>query len=335
MTQIMAKQFPCNWLVENYFEMESVCMLFSEPGTYKSFLAMDLAYCVANGMPWNGNQVTKGSVIFVAGEGQRGLQKRFKALDDKYQGSQANINALEKPLALMSSESVDDFLEEIKQNNIQPVLIVFDTLHRNFGFGDENSSRDFGVVLSNVDRIIVETKATVLLVHHCGHGDKTHSRGSSSIRASLDTEYQLINKGRGAVLKCRKMKEFEHPAELCFQLKAVEVTVTTGKTDAAYLELVDSSSVAAKPSRDHSVLNSLKEAVRTCGVPIPKHIIAKRPELAQKLWVDILEWKNRSDSDLAQDLPKQQSRQHTFNRSKTSLINSRVVEVINNFAFIL
>ena len=46
-----------------------------------------------------------------------------------------------------------------------PVLIVIDTLARNFG-GDENSSADMGAFVRNVDQLRAKWGATTLVVHH-------------------------------------------------------------------------------------------------------------------------------------------------------------------------
>ncbi|MCC5856210.1 MAG: AAA family ATPase [Idiomarina sp.] len=335
LAQIMKQTFTSNWLVDNYFEKNSVSMLFGEPGTYKSFLAMDLAFCVANGIEWNGNAVAQGDVLYIAGEGESGIQKRFKALEDKYDLAPQHICISSKPAQLTSLTSVQEVLGAIENAGVDPVLIVVDTLHRNFGDGDENSSSDFGKVMRHLDEIRVVTKATILLIHHSGHGDKSHGRGSSSIRGSLDSEYKLVKKGTGAELKCCKMKEFEQPQSLHFKLEQVQVKLPQGKECSAYLELVDPSAIAPKPSREQVVFQALETAIKANGVPISPNVTGNRPELTNKKWVAVDEWKQQSYNDLAQDLPKKSSQQQTFNRSKTSLLDGKKVEIIGDFVFIV
>ena len=90
------------WLIKSHLEVESIAMIFGAPACAKSFLAMDIAFCVAIGIDWNGNSTKQGGVIYLAGEGHNGISKRFKALESKYQTSANNLYLSEIP-ALLST----------------------------------------------------------------------------------------------------------------------------------------------------------------------------------------------------------------------------------------
>ena len=47
----------------------SFTMMYGAPGTGKSFLAIDMALSVANGLPWHGYETKQGAVLYIAGEG--------------------------------------------------------------------------------------------------------------------------------------------------------------------------------------------------------------------------------------------------------------------------
>lgn len=327
LSDILAQSYHLNWLVEDFLERESIAMIFGEPATYKSFLAMDLAFCIGAGIDWNGKPVMQGQVIYLAGEGFSGIQKRFRALEEKYGCSQQGVFVSSKPAQLIDRSSVDEVLEAIDKQANDPVLIVIDTMHRNFGSGDENSSRDFGVFMNHLDLIKSHTKATIIFIHHPGHGGKGHSRGSSAIRGSLDAEYQVKKQGDVIELTCSKMKEFEEPASQFFKLKQVEVQVTTGMVSGAYLEEVETGALSGKVNRDTQVLNILKSMIKTNGTSIPASITTARPELAGRSWIKTEEWRQQVYTELAQDLPKQSTRQATFKRAKGNLISdSKVLE---------
>lgn len=69
-----------NWLIKPYLDEGALAMLFVEPGSMKSFLAIDMAYCIATGKEWHGYPVRKsGPVFYIAGEGFTGLSKRLRA----------------------------------------------------------------------------------------------------------------------------------------------------------------------------------------------------------------------------------------------------------------
>ncbi|RUO17993.1 AAA family ATPase [Aliidiomarina haloalkalitolerans] len=334
-TNIMNQHFATNWLVASYFEKESVCMVFGEPASYKSFLVMDIAFCIATGNDWCGNAVSKGHVLYIAGEGHRGIQRRFTALEGKYGCKVSDIVISDKPASLMDSTAVNDILDAIDAAGVEPELIVIDTLHRNFGGGDENSSRDFGVFMRHIDEIKSITKATIIVVHHTGHADKGHSRGSSAIRASMDAEYQLKIKGNGVELRCLKMKEFEQPQNMSFSLRKVDVNVPTGLETSAYIEQVTDSKLANKSTNTQIVLQALSDAIAAKGSAIPINQTNQRPELTQKRWVDVGEWRSQSYSALSSSIQNPPSQQQAFNRARNQLIKDGKIEEINGFVVML
>jgi hypothetical protein len=68
-----------DWLVFGFMERDSLNSLFSDPGVGKSIVAVDLAASAATGQDFCGNFVKQGAVVFIAGEGQNGLKRRFMA----------------------------------------------------------------------------------------------------------------------------------------------------------------------------------------------------------------------------------------------------------------
>ena len=71
---------PIRWLVKGFLEMDSLSLMFGEPGCGKSFVAIDLACCVATGHSWHGKAIKRpGSVFYIAGEGFNGLSRRLMA----------------------------------------------------------------------------------------------------------------------------------------------------------------------------------------------------------------------------------------------------------------
>jgi hypothetical protein len=79
-----------------------------------------------------------------------------------------------------------------------PKLFVIDTLARNYGSGDENSTQDMNRWIANVDRFIREEfRCAVMIVHHTGHSENNRGRGSSVLPAALDAEYKVTREGEG------------------------------------------------------------------------------------------------------------------------------------------
>lgn len=61
------------FLVDGLIETDGLGLIFGDPGSAKSFMAVDLALCVASGADFHGKGVKKGPVLFIAGEGHNGL----------------------------------------------------------------------------------------------------------------------------------------------------------------------------------------------------------------------------------------------------------------------
>jgi RecA-family ATPase len=70
-----------SWLVKGLIETDSFGCLYGDPVAGKSFIGIELSSCIATGTPFYGLAVKKGPVIYLAGEGQAGLARRFHAWD--------------------------------------------------------------------------------------------------------------------------------------------------------------------------------------------------------------------------------------------------------------
>lgn len=208
-----------NWLMKGYLTLDSLAVLFGDPGCGKSFLAIDIACHVATGTPWRGYSVKPGKVLYIAGEGRNGLSKRFRAWFERHDKQPRNIQICTVPIALTDPAGIAALVAEIKAMPEPPVLIVVDTINRNFGPGDENATADMTKAVAGLDAIRNATGAAILAAHHSGHGDKTRGRGSSVLRASVDIEYAVEKFDRTVQVRCTKAKDFDHPAPLAWTLE--------------------------------------------------------------------------------------------------------------------
>jgi len=270
---LMKKDYVANWLVEDIIERETFGLVFGDSASGKSLLIQDLCFCVSTGIDWHGKPTQQGNVLYIVGEGQLGLQKRFRAISNKYGRGTNNLFISERPAALMCPDDTNEVRELIDQiGNV--TLIVIDTLHRNFGAGDENSSKDFAQFLNNIDRQLKPCGATILVIHHSGHGDKERGRGSSAIRAAMDFEYKVEKKqvDKKLCFSNTKMKDFKPPEAMFFDFR------TEG--DSVVLELDDSYKTKGGTKRDKplngnslKVFQVLNKALEIAGEKPPQLII--------------------------------------------------------------
>ena len=324
---LLKKPIHSNWLIENFLEKQSLNMLFGQPGSCKSFLAMEIAFCVSLGIDWYGNTTIKGDVLYIAGEGSSGIQKRFLALEEKYNRSSSGIFVSDVPAQITDTNAVSTILREIKKATAIPKLIIIDTMHRNFGDGDENSSRDVGLFIKHLDKLKSAVNTTILVIHHSGHGDKGHSRGSSAIRASLDAEYQLKTEAKGVTLNCTKMKDSDKPESLFYVFNPVTITTPIGTAESGFLT---KSVKHTKKTRTEVIFEELENTLSRHGQAIPSNLLKLAPNLKGKKCITSQEWQCAVTSRLSQDMRKG-SIQPTFRRSKTELLNSKKITELESY----
>ncbi len=224
---------PPSWLVRGLLERDSLAMLFGDPGAGKSFGAVDLAACVATGQKWHGRKVYPGPVLFVAGEGRSGIARRFQAWSIVHDGpiAWAPLFLSSSAVSLSDWPSVAEVLEAAREVadicGKAPVLIVVDTVARNFGPGDENSTADMTAFIRGCDELRQEFGACVLLVHHSGHGDKSRARGAMALKGALDFEFRFARDESGVIrFEATKVKDHEAPEPMAFKLASVELGIT-------------------------------------------------------------------------------------------------------------
>lgn len=221
--ELMSEKIEIDWLVKNYLTQDTLCVLYAQPASGKSVLALSLSVSVATGLDWYGNKTQQGSVVYFAGEGQSGLKRRLKALELSRGISLDNAPLLisNKSAMIDTVDGVNTIKNAIDKFGINPSLIVIDTLARAFS-GDENSTANMNEFVAGCDAIrSYYPNCTILVVHHTGLSEAKRPRGSSALMAAVDTSFLLSVDGKTNFhkLSCDKVKDGKRPDEKCFELK--------------------------------------------------------------------------------------------------------------------
>ena len=215
-----------DWVISQVFERDSLVEIFGPPGASKTFQAIDMSLCVATGTDYHGRPVQQGPGVYVTGEGQNGLARRFKAWS-VYHGidiTDAQLHVSTMPAALTDNQNLTAVMQAIEELDQPPVLVVFDTVARNMGPGDENSTQDMTAFVAACDQIRSAYQCAVLLVHHSGHNATERARGSSVLNGALDAAYRVEKSPDGIVtVECTKAKDFVPPELMAFKFESVEL----------------------------------------------------------------------------------------------------------------
>lgn len=217
-----------DWLFRDLLEREALALLFGDPGAGKSFAALGMAACAATGTPWHGHRVKSGPVAYIAGEGHAGVARRLKGWEVHHGVSlkDAPLFVSRRAVPMLDADAVDALVHELDHLPARPLLVIVDTMARSMGGGEENSAADVGAFVAACDRLRERYGATVLIIHHAGHGDKSRARGSSALRAAVDVEMGLCRAGDNdavLVLSCSKAKDSEPFPPVYFSLRTVDL----------------------------------------------------------------------------------------------------------------
>lgn len=215
---------PPTWLVDGTLPTGALVGLYGPPASTKSFIAIDLAMCVATGIPWHGREVQRGYVLYVAAEGGPGISKRVRAWLTHHglQPHDVEIAWLIESM-MMYGGSAD--LETVRRRldleiDRSPCLIIVDTLARCFD-GDENQQEDMGRFVAGIDHLRQEYDATVVAVHHT-RLDGDRERGNTAFRGAADTMVSVKREQHHIEMACDKQKDAEHFEPIGFRLQLVE-----------------------------------------------------------------------------------------------------------------
>jgi hypothetical protein len=317
---------PLKWLVHKILPPYCHVLTFGEPGGGKSLATIDKACCIATGIPWHGRKVTQGGVIYIAGEGHFGIKRRLKAWSLKN-----GIDLTNAPLAVSDVgadltdpnaahdviAAIDAFAEEYGN----PALVIIDTLHRNLGAGDENSSQDIGAFYSHLDHIKNKYDCTTITVHHSGHAAKDRARGSSSLKATVDVEIQVVPNGKKFKMVNHKMKDHAKFEDIGFLIEPVALGWIDEDGEEETSVTIERSQVDDKGEKGKTLTPTLKLAIETLYEAIQQ---SERENAAHlETWRECFYKKHTGDSA--------DTKRQAFNRAREKMTTTMLAEVEDDY----
>ena len=217
---IMTMQ-PPKFLVDGFLQENSLAMIWGHSGSYKSFVALDFALCIATGKDFHGSRVSPGTVLYVAAEGSSGFKNRTTAWYEHYQKKIDNFYLIPMALDINEERTIDDLLMDVSMYRLQPKLLIIDTLARCSAGSEENSATEMSKIINNLDKFREATGATCMIVHHSGKSGSQY-RGSSAIYAAMDTSIQVAKDDLFCTLTSDKMKDCEPFEQMQFEMQKID-----------------------------------------------------------------------------------------------------------------
>ena len=193
------KYKPIEWLIEDLIPLSNFVLMVGKPGSYKSWLALDIARAVARGEAFA--QMASGparDVLYMDRENGMNLvaaRKQTLSIPEtpklRYWGRWVPL-----PFIGLASKELLAYAEQV-----QP-LLIFDSLCR-FHTANENDNSEMARVMDSFVAL-ARKGATVLVLHHTGKDSEKNFRGAMEIEAAPDVAYRVDRKDR--TVKLRQFK---------------------------------------------------------------------------------------------------------------------------------
>ncbi|MDV8000381.1 AAA family ATPase [Rhodococcus sp. IEGM 1408] len=188
-------------LVEDLLDRYTGGYVAGLPGHGKTYVDVALMCAVATGTPFAGRDTYQGVVVFLAGEGEQVTLDRVRAWElanlgegERIPFSQLMVLPGAEDLRDPSSVAARAMIEVIAE--VEPVLVIFDTLNRYTAGADENAASDMSAFVKVADEIRRgPSRPHVSITHHTSKAG-ADLRGSSVLRGAADV-----------ILMCRKVSD--------------------------------------------------------------------------------------------------------------------------------
>lgn len=235
---------PPEWLIKDFIPQGGSCILFGTRGTFKTFIALDIALSIASGgsFPWEGvwgsdgvaDMMDTGPVLFAAGEGRDQLTKRVTAWEMVHNQNRRVDNFVMGDPVPHVSEDIEPFIAGALELSPKGyLLVVVDTIGRSMQGMNENSQEHASKYTALVEKLQRGLDCAVLSLHHTGYDNAGRTRGSSVFEADADTVIRLDRPDMKAytvslsMTKQKDAEEWQEPRYLRLQETHVSVDRTS------------------------------------------------------------------------------------------------------------
>jgi len=212
--ELDTERFSQTWTVKKVIPRHQTTILFGDEGSYKTFIAINIAIQVQNGFNDLG-ETKKTGVLYLCLENQIGFKERMDAVHDLYPNAEP-IRIDTTKFNICNENHVLEVNQYCLNHDIG--FLVIDTLSQAIHDGDESSAY-VGRSIRNAFTIFNANRITVLTVHHTGKNGSAGARGSSIITYDIPSRLKIRKlKGNKGYLLVDKTKSDNESAKIDFTM---------------------------------------------------------------------------------------------------------------------
>lgn len=222
---------PLIWAIDGLIEARTYGNIFGDSNVGKSFMAVDMACCLASGIDWRGRKVDQGRVLYISGEGHTGIARRIHGWLQYNRPDRWDfpLSVSERNLALTTEEGLQELYEEVAfhhANGEQIKYLFLDTLSRVFTGVEQNDQMGMQRIVEILDKMRRDIGCTTFVIHHSAKDKSNDSKGAMDFNAALDWVFGLREiKGGKVEFWCRKMRDGKRVDPMQFRLIDQQIPV--------------------------------------------------------------------------------------------------------------
>ena len=172
--------------IKDWLPKQGKMMLYAPPKTGKSFVAIQMARCIASEEHFLGMPTSQGRVLYIQSElGERVLQDRIRSTGQDYENVYVGTTFAMK----LDTHAGQGYLLQALLDVVPDVLII-DPWYKVLQ-GDENESKDARAITDFLDGVIESCKCSVVIIHHPGKDISRGGRGSSVLEDWVDSYIEM------------------------------------------------------------------------------------------------------------------------------------------------
>jgi hypothetical protein len=351
------------YIIDGFLSVGDKSIIGGPSMSGKSFLAIHAGMSIALATirpDWEffGMPVLKpGLVVYQAGEGARGVKKRLR-LFRKHFNVPSDIDLpfelLMSPVDLYNpngdTKALIDEINAIREDypDLPLVSVFIDTLATATGGADENSGKDMGAVMKNVDALRSATGANITLVHHLNAAG-TKLRGHTSILANIDQVLMVTSDETTKIRTVRlgKQKDDDDSLTLRFELVSLETGRLRGKdgkpeTSCICVAVGEKDSLLAQErakgfklrAQEEIIFRALWAARERRGVVAPADLVEAAAIKPTTVVITYQEWRDAYEAMAAPDAdgekPTKEAISKMFRRHSSGMAKYEVIGMHNH-----
>lgn len=219
---------PPTYLIDGILPEHGLTFLYGDPGSGKSFIALDMALRLAYGLDWHGSKTKQVGVLYIAGEGKHGLGKRVTGWRKEHgmEGEPAPFKLLPVAVHMLDQPSVAKLKRTITAVSAEVgftiALVIIDTVSRAIPGRDENKQDTMSLFVDGCAELHQFTNGAVIGVHHSGKDKEKGMRGSTVLLGGCETSIKVTKEEAIVRLAVEKQKDDEEAEPIYMQMKKME-----------------------------------------------------------------------------------------------------------------